>query len=158
MAKEEKMPSTGLTLAGAKAYLAKNFAKHTLKKTSELYFGLDVWDVKVMEQVPNIDSLRKRQFRLYTAGIDDEAKAWWEATQGPVLPPTPPTPEPTFVNRLETYIKTKIDDNTIKFGFIVQVSEPSKKAICNVIMPDRTDKSILVSEDAEGKFSFELLG
>jgi len=158
MAKEEKMPSTGLTLAGAKAYLVKNFAKHTLKKTSELYFGLDVWDVKVLEDMPNVNSMRKRNFRLYTQGIDDEAKAYWEATQGPMSPPTPPTPELTFVSRLEAYIKTKVDDGTIKFGFIVQVSELSNKAICNVIMPDRTDKSILVSEDAEGVFSFELLG
>lgn len=153
----EELPETGLTLAGAKQWLTENFVKHTLKKTSELYFGMDVWDVKAMEEVPNVDSLRKRNFRLYTAGIEDDAKAWWEATQGPMSPPTPPVPEPTFVTRLEAYIKAKTDDSTIKFGFIVQVSEPSKKAICNVIFPDKTDKTILVSEDSERVFSFELL-
>ena len=153
---EELLP-TGLTLAGAKQYLIDTFAAHTIKKTSELHFGLDVWDVKVLEDVPYVNSMRKRQFRLYSAGIDDEAKAWWESQQGPMSPPTP-EPTLTFTARLEAFIKSKIDDNTIKFGFIVQVSELSNKAICNVIMPDRTDKSILISEDAEGAFSFELLG
>lgn len=153
----EEMPSTGLTLAGAKQYLSNNFANYTIKKTSErLYFGLDVWHVEALEKVPNINSLRKRQFRLYTKGIDDEAKAWWEATQGPMQPPTT-IPEPTFVSRLETYIKTKIDDDTIKFGFIVQPSESLKRAICNVIMPDKSDKTLLISEDSDGKFSFEVL-
>lgn len=151
----EKTPSTGFSLKDAKQYLSANFVNHTLKKTSELSFGLDVWDVKAIEEVLDTNSLRRRNFRLYTQGLEDDALAWWEATQGPM---SSPAPEPTFINRLELYIKTKIDDNTIKFGFIVQSSELSKKAVCNVIMPDKSDKILLISESAGGDFNFEVLG
>lgn len=153
----ETMPPTGLTLEKAKQYLTDNFVKYTITHVNVkagLYFGLDVWDVSALEEVPNVNSARKRNFRLYTQGLDDTSKAWWEATQGPT---SAPVPEPTFTNCLEAYIKTKIDDNTIKFGFIVQSSELTKKALCNVIMPDKTDKILLVSEDSEGIFSFEIL-
>lgn len=154
------MPPTGLTLGEAKQYLSDNFVKHTIVHVNAkagLYFGLDVWDVSALEEVPNVNSARKRNFRLYTQGLEDDALAWWESTQGPMSPPSPPTPEPTFISRLEAYIKTKIDDNTIKFGFVVQPSELAKKAICNVLMPDNSDKTILISETAEGVFSFEII-
>lgn len=144
-----------LTLAGAKAYLETNFVSYTIKKTSELVLGLDIHDIKAIEEVPNVNSLRRRNFRLYTQGIEDDAEAWWEATQGPM---SAPDPEPGFMNRLDAYIATKIEDNTIKFGFVVQSSELTQKALCNVIMPDKSDKTLLVSEDAEGVFSFEVLG
>lgn len=153
------MPPTDLTLAGAKQYLSDNFVKHTITHVNVkvgLYFGLDVWDVSAIEEAPNVNSLRKRNFRLYTQGLDDTSKAWWEATQGPMSAPISIL-EPTFISRVEAYIKTKIDDNTIKFGFIVQSSELIKKALCNVIMPDKTDKTLIVSEDSEGVFSFEVL-
>lgn len=148
------MPPTGITLGEAKMYLGDNFIGYTIKKTSEQLFGLYVYDVKAMEEVPETNSIRRRNFRLYTDGLEDIANAWWEATQGPT---SAPVPEPTFNNRLEAYIKTKVEDNTIKFGFVVQSSELSKKAICNVIMPDKSDKSLLVSEDSAGVFSFEIL-
>lgn len=153
------MPPTGITLEEAKQYLSDNFVKYTITHVNAkagLYFGLDVWDVSALEEVPNINSLRKRNFRLYSQGLEDDSKAWWESTQGPISAPTI-IPEPTFASRVEAYLKTKIDDNTLKFGFIVQPSELIKKALCNVIMPDNVDKTILVSEDAEGKFSFEVL-
>ena len=145
---------TNITLGEAKQYMSDNFVSYTIKKTSEIVFGLDVHDVKAIEEVPNINSRRRRNFRLYSEGIEDTALAWWEATQGPM---SPPTSDPTFVNRLELYIKAKIEDNTIKFGYIVEISELTKKALCNVIMPDKTDKVLLVSEDGEGVFSFETL-
>lgn len=154
------MPPTGLTLASAKQYLSETFVKYTIAHVNAkagLYFGLDVWDVSALEEVPNMNSARKRNFRLYSQGVDDESKAWWESTQGPMSAPTPPTPEPTFASRLEAYIKTKVENGAIKFGFVVQVSELTKKALCNVIMPDNTDKTILVSENSEGVFSFEIL-
>ena len=87
----KEMPKTSLTLAGAKQYLADNFPQYKMKKTSALHFGLDMWEVNALEEVPNINSVRTRNFRLYTRGIGDDSLAWWEATQGPVvLTPAPP--------------------------------------------------------------------
>lgn len=152
----ELTPKTDLTLAKAKQYMSDNFAKYTFKKTSHLYFGLLIYDVQAIEDVPNANSLRKRQFRLYAESDVDMAKAWWEATQGPMSAPAA-TPEPSFTSRVEIFIKTKIDDHTIKFGFVAQLSEQAKKAICNVIMPDKTDKSVLITENPDGGFLFEVL-
>lgn len=151
----EGIPETNLTLGGAKQYLSDNYISHTIKKTSELSFGLTVWDVRAIEEVLDTNSLRRRNFRLYTQGLEDDALAWWEATQGPTISTSPP--ELPFMDRLEGYIKTKIDDNTIKFGYIAQSSELTKKAICNAIMQDMSTKSLLLSEETEGNFSFEVI-
>lgn len=151
----EQIPETGLTLGKAKQFLADNFIAHTMKKSSAMILGEYEWTVQCKEEIDDYRS-QKRNFRLYSKGLEDDSKARWEFNQGPTLPPSTP-PKPTFVNRVETYIKKKVGDNTIKFGFVVQSSELTKKALCNVIMPDKTDKTILVSESAEGIFSFEVL-
>lgn len=148
----EEIPSTDLTLRGAKQFMADKFSAYTIKKGS-MYFGWNIWDVKALEE-DSMSQLGLRNFRLYTKGLEDDSEAHWDKRQSP-LPL--PTPESTFANRLDAYIKEKTNDDTIKFGFVVQISESTKKALCNVIMPDKTDKTILVSEDKEKKFSFETL-
>ena len=146
---------TGYTLGKAKQFLEDNFIAHTMKKSSGMILGEYEWTVQCKEEIDDYRS-QKRNFRLYTKGLEDGSKARWESNQCPTLsPPTPP--EPTFASRLEAYIKKKTDDNTIKFGFVVQLSELTRKALCNVIMPDKTDKVLLVSESAEGVFSYEVL-
>ena len=151
----EQTPETGLTLGKAKQFLEDNFSAYTMKKSSAIILGEYEWDVKCKEEIDDNRS-QKRNFRLYTKGLEDGSKARWEFNQGPILDSSLP-PELTFISRLETYIKTKIDDNTIKFGFVAQSSELTKRALCNAIMPDKTDKVLLVSENAEGVFSFEVL-
>jgi len=151
----EETPSTGLTLGKAKEWMKKNIPKHTMKPSSPTRYGDYEWDVKCREEVDE-NFERNRNFRLYSNGLEDDSKARWEQTQGPTLS-TPTTSEPSFASRLEAFIKAKTDEGKIKFGFIVQVSELSKKALCNAIMPDKTDKTLLISEDAEGNFSFEIL-
>ena len=147
---------TGFTLRKAKQFLEDNFLAYTMVKASKgMILGEYEWTVQCKEEIDEFRS-QKRNFRLYTKGLEDDSKARWEMNQCPTLSPTV-TPEPTFTNRLEAYIKEKTDDNTIKFGFIVQSSELTKKALCNVIMPDKTDKVLLVSESAEGVFSYEVL-
>lgn len=152
---EKEIPPTGLTLGKAKEWLQENFPKYTMKKTSVMHYGEDEWDVKCRGDVDD-NFAQNRNFRLYTKGTDDDSYARWEKTQGPTLT-EPGTPEISFARRLDVYIKAKTEDKTIKFGFVVQISESTKKALCNVIMPDKTDKTLLVSEDPEGKFSFEVL-
>jgi len=151
------MPPTGLTLGKAKQWLDDHTLAYTIKKTSALILGEYEYTVQCKEEVDDNRS-EKRNYRLYVNGSGNEAYARWEKNQCPAFFNQPTTtPEPAFVSRVEAYIKKKMDDNTIKFGFIAQPSELTKKAICNVIMPDKTDKTILVTESAEGAFSFELL-
>jgi len=154
----EETPSTGLTLGKVKQFLDKNCIAYTMKKSSALILGDYEWDIKCKEKVDDNRS-QKRNYRLYTRGLEDDSEASWEGNQCPAAfsIPTSTTSEPSFTSRLEAFIKAKTDEGKIKFGFIVQVSELSKKALCNAIMPDKTDKTLLVSEDAEGKFSFEIL-
>ena len=150
----EQMPPTGLTLAGAKQYLSDNFEKHTIKKTSELYFGLDVWDVKALEKVPTIDSLRRRNFRLYTAGLDDTAKAWWEATQGPMSPPAPPTPEPTFLDGARAFLRAEVKADRIKAGELIYGDDEMERATATVIDSGKKEKRVLIKR-VDAIFSME---
>lgn len=135
-------------------------------KQPAYFFDLLIYELSVGERAAGItDEINKRQFRLYVEdwgndiNKEDASRICWDGKMRwkPTTPSKVTTPEPTFTNRLEAYIKAKIDDDTIKVGFVVQVSELRNKAICNVILPDKTDKTILVSEDAKGAFSFEVL-
>lgn len=152
----EKMPSTGLTLRKAKQYMTDNFISYTIAHVNTkagLYFGLDVWDISALEEVQNINSVRKRNFRLYSQGLEEDAKVWYEATQGPI---SPSASEPSFSDRVSIFIKTKVNDGTIKFAYVVQINEDISKALGVAIMPDNTEKRILLKE-TEGAFSIEVL-
>lgn len=152
----EETPSTGFTLKKAKQFLEDNFIAYTMVKSSKgMILSEYEWTVQCKEEVDKYRS-QKRNFRLYTKGLEDDSVARWEKNQCPTLE-SPAPPEPTFTNRLESYIKEKTEDKMIKFGVVVQSSELMKKALCNVIMPDKTDKVLLVSENAEGVFSYEVL-
>ena len=153
---EEKMPIAGLTLGKVKQFMKDNFIAYTIKKAnSGLILGEYEWDVKAKEEIDDERS-QKRNYRLYTKGEGNDAIARWEKNQCPILHP-PPTPEPLFSSKVEAYIKTQVDSGVIKFGFVVQLNESQKKALCNAIMQDKTDKTILVTETSEGVFSFEVL-
>lgn len=151
----EELPITGLTLGEAKKYLSDNFVKHTLKKVSERYFGLDVWDVKVMEEVPNVNSLRKRNFRLYTQGLEDDSKAWWESTQGPMSPPTPPVPEQTFLQQAKRFLATEVEASRINAAELIFGDDDMERATAVVIDPTLQEKRVVIKKGADGKFTME---
>lgn len=151
----EEMPKTSLTLAGAKEYLKENFVKYTIKKTGSLYFGLNIWEVQALEEVPNINSVRKRQFRLYTKGIEDDSPAWWEATQGPMSAPSPPAREPTFTEQAREYLRSEIKAGNIKAGELIFSDDVAERATAVVIDKTNTEKRVVIMKDAEGKFSTE---
>jgi len=150
---EEKMPPTGLTLGEAKKYLSNNFVKYTLKKVSALYFGLDEWDVKALEEVPNVNSLRKRNFRLYTRGISDEVPAWWEATQGPMSPPIS-TPEPTFLDEARNFLREEVKTNHIKAGELIYGDDKMERATATIINAAGKEKHAVIKR-VDNKFSME---
>lgn len=112
--------------------------------------GIIVWGIGVFEKTENI--LRKLNLTFYTKGEE----AFWGVSEPS---PTPITPEPTFADRVNVFIASKItaDPQVIKFGYIEQVSELTKKALCTATMPTNTEKKIIVSEDDSGVFSIEVL-
>lgn len=110
--------------------------------------GITVWGIGVFEKIGEV--VRKLNLTFYTFGDD----AFWGVSEPN---PTPPIPEPTFTDRANTFIASKIADSTIKFGYIEQVSELTQKALCTAIMPDDSEKKVLASEDSEGIFTIEVL-
>lgn len=154
----EELPETGLTLGKAKEWLEKNFVRHTITHVNAkagLYFGLDAWDVKALEEVPNINSLRKRNFRLYTLGLEDDSKAWWEATQGPMSAPTPPTPEPTFLQQAMDFLVIEAKEDRIKAAELIFGDDKMERATAVVIGTDSKERRVVIRKNNEGGFSMD---
>ena len=153
---EEEMPPTGLTLAGAKEWLNENFVKHTITPVNAkagLYFGLDTWDVKALEEVPNINSLRKRNFRLYTAGLEEDSKAWWESTMGPMSAPLIPS-LPTFLDDARDFLRSEVKADKIKAGELLYGDDEMERTTAIVIDVTNKEKHILIKR-INNKFSME---
>ena len=153
----EELPKTGLTLAGAKQYLAENFVKYTITHVNAkkgLYFGLDVWDVSALEEVPNVNSVRKRNFRLYTQGIEDNSPAWWEATQGPMPAPAPPTPtpQPTFLDEARAFLRREAKADRIKAAELIFGDDEMERATAVVVDNSLQEKRVVIRKDADGEF------
>lgn len=111
--------------------------------------GITVWAIGVFEKIGDV--VRKLNLTFYTKGED----AFWGVSEPN---PTPITPDPTFADRTNTFLASKIADGTVKFAYIEQTSEITKKALCSGIMPTDADKTIIASEDEEGVFSIEVIG
>ena len=62
-----------------------------------------------------------------------------------------------FYERLQSFIDTKITDNTVKFAIIKDFNEITKTAKCEAIMPDKSTKTLLVKEGAENVFTIEAI-
>ena len=112
--------------------------------------GITVWGIGVFEKISDV--VRKLNLTFYTKGTD----AFWGVSEPN---PTPPISEPTFADRVDAFIASKItaDPQVIKFGYTEQISELTKKALCAAVMPDNSEKKVLVSEDAADVFSIEVL-
>lgn len=111
--------------------------------------GITVWQIRVFENINDV--LKRLTLTFYT---DSEDNAFWGNSE-----PNPPAPEPliTFTDRVNTFIASKIAADTIKFGYIEQLSELTSKAWVSVLMVDGTVKNAIVSEDTERNFSIEVL-
>lgn len=110
--------------------------------------GITVWGVGVFEKTGDV--VRKMNLTFYTYGDD----AFWGVAEPN---PTVPEPEPTFTDRVNAFIASKIADGTIKFGYLEQISDLTRKALGKAIMPDNTEKKVIASEDAAGVFSIEVI-
>lgn len=111
--------------------------------------GITVWGIGVFEKIDDV--VRKLNLTFYTKGED----AFWGVSEPN---PTPITPDPTFTDRANVFIASKITDGTIKFGYIEHISELTKKVMATAVMSaDNTEKKVIATEDAEGVFSIEVL-
>lgn len=105
-------------------------------KTEE---GITVWGIGVFDKVGDVIS--KNNLTFYTEGGGELDEAWWgnvEPKQTPVVPPTPPT---TFTNRINNLIAAKTAAGIIRFGYIEQINETTKRALCTVIIDDEIIKT-----------------
>ena len=85
---------------------------------------------------------------------DSKGNAFW----GNLEPnPTKPEPVPTYTDRVNTFIASKITDGTIRFAYIEQISDNTQKALVTAIMSDKTEKKAIISEAADGTFSLDQL-
>ena len=110
--------------------------------------GITVWGIGVFDKVGDV--IAKKNLMFYTKGTD----AFWGVSEPN---PTIPTPNPTFTDRVNGYIASKITDGTIRFAYIEQVSDGIQKALVTAIMSDKTEKEAIISEAADGTFSLEQL-
>ena len=110
--------------------------------------GITVWGIGVFEKIGDV--VKKLNLTFYTEGDN----AYWGVSE-----PNPdiPIPDPTFTDRTNAFIASKIADSTIKFGYIMEISELTQKAMVAAIMPDNSNKSAIVSENTQGIFTIEVL-
>jgi hypothetical protein len=110
--------------------------------------GITVWGIGVFEKIGDV--VKKLNFTFYTEG---EAAYWGVSEPKPDIP----VPDPTFTDRTNAFIASKITDSKIKFGYIMEISELTQKAMVAAVMPDNSDKNAIVSEDESGVFTIEVL-
>ena len=111
--------------------------------------GITVWGIGVFEKIGDV--VKKLNLTFYTEG---EFAYWGVSEPNPDIP----VPSPTFADRTNAFIASKIEDNTIKFGYIMEISELTQKAMVSAVMSvDNSDKVAIVSEDAEGVFTIDVL-
>ena len=110
--------------------------------------GITVWGIGVFEKIGDV--VKKLNLTFYTEG---EFAYWGNSEPNPDIP----APDPTFTDRTNAFLASNISDNTIKFGYIIEISELTSKAMVAAVMPDNSDKMAIVSEDAEGIFTIEVL-
>ena len=110
--------------------------------------GITVWGIGVFEKIGDV--VKKLNLTFYTEGEN----AYWGVQE-----PNPdiPIPDPTFTDRTNVFIVSKIIDETIKFGYIMEIAELTKKALVTAVLPDKSQKSAIISEDEQGTFTIEIL-
>lgn len=111
--------------------------------------GITVWQIKVFD---NVGGVMKRPTLTFYTDLEDNA-FWGNSEPNPTIP----IPDPTFTDRVNVFIASKITDGTIKFGYILQISELTKRASVMGRMPDNSEKEVLVLEDTQGKFTLDQL-
>ena len=137
-----------ITLADIKKTLTDKTVSYTLDHLDHKEFGLDVWHITALEDTGN-NSLRKRNYRVFSQGTDDSSPAWWDDLQKPVIS-QPTSSSPTFTEELRDEIKQMIANGKIQFAEILSVDEQNKRAKIKVITSQYAEKQMLVVKNESG--------
>jgi hypothetical protein len=119
----------------------------SIKQTGEEE-GIKHWAIPVIDIVN--DAMLRQWVHFYT---DADDKAFWQDRE----PKSDITPVRSFTQRAQEFIDKKIGDNTVKFGVIKELNEAQKKATVTALMPDKTTKTVLLTETAEDNFDLEVI-
>lgn len=114
--------------------------------------GVTVWGIGVFDKEGDV--VKKLNLTFYTLGKETTSEAFWGGSEPK---PTPLILPPSFSERVNTFIDTKIADDTIKFGFIEELLGVSSKALVSVIMPDNSTKQAIITEKSLNVFSIEVV-
>jgi len=140
--------SSKITLADIKKSLNEGTTSYVLEHLDHKEFGLDVWHVTAIEEEKD-NSLRKRNYRIFSQGTDDSSPAWWDALQKPTLTQDSPV-SPSFSEVLQSEIKSMINKKTIEFAEILHVDEENKRALIKVVTPEYTEQKMLIKKTEDG--------
>jgi len=135
-----------ITLADVKKTLTEKTVSFTLDHLDHKEFDLDVWRVAALEDTGN-NSLRKRNFRVFSQGTNESSPAWWDDLQKPVI--SQPTSS-SFTEELRDEISQMIANGKIQFAEILSVDEQNKRAKTKVITSQYAEKQMLVIKNESG--------
>jgi len=144
--------SSKITLADIKKSLNEGTTSYVLEHLDHKEFGLDVWHVTAIEEEKD-NSLRKRNYRIFSQGIDDSSPAWWDALQKPTFAKNSSEPSsvpPSFFEVLQDEIKSMINKKTIEFAKILSVDEENRRALIEVVTPKYTEQKMLIKKTENG--------
>jgi len=138
-----------ITLADVKKILTDKTVSYTLDHLDHKEFGLDVWHITALEDTGN-DSLRKRNYRVFSQGTDDSSPAWWDDLMKPTLSQPSLSPSSTFTNELRDAIKEMITNGKIEFAEILSVDEQNNRARLKVVTSQYAEKQMLAKKTDSG--------
>ena len=139
-----------ITLADVKKILTEKTVSFTLDHLDHKEFDLDVWHVTALEDTGN-NSLRKRNYRVFSQGTNESSPAWWDDLQKPVISqPASSSSSPTFREELQDEIKQMIANGKIQFAEILAVDEQNKRARLRVVTSQYAEKQMLVVKTENG--------
>jgi len=138
----------GLTLGDVKKKLGEMTVSYELVHLDHKEFGYDVWHVTALEDTGR-DALRKRNYRVFSQGTNDDSPAWWDDLQKPVLTSSI-TPVATFAEELRSEIAQMIGSGKIQFAEILAVDEQNKRAKLKVVTAQYAEKQMLVVKTESG--------
>ncbi len=136
----------GLTLGDVKKKLGEMTVSYEIVHLDQKEFGYDVWHVTALEDTGR-DALRKRNYRVFSQGTDDNSPAWWDDLQKPVTSQSVST---TFTEELRDEITQMISDSKIQFAEVLSVDEENKRARLKVVTPQYAEKQMLVIKTESG--------
>jgi len=141
----------GLSLGDVKKKLGELTVSFKMKRLSHMELGYDVWHIEALEDTGR-DALRKRNYRVFSKGVDDNSPAWWDDAQKPAsrVPPSQSSSVSTFSEELRDWIKEQISDGQMQYAEILAVDEQNKRARLKVVTAQYAEKQMLVVKTESG--------